>query len=59
MGWPKMGLVDMDSEERPAQPDDVGLDITLQNIVDSVEDDLLVIDGGYRIRFAQAGSIVC
>ncbi|MFC1992724.1 GAF domain-containing protein [Chloroflexota bacterium] len=30
------------------------LDITLQNVVDSVEDELLVIDSKYRIRFANS-----
>ncbi|MFC1892612.1 GAF domain-containing protein [Chloroflexota bacterium] len=31
---------------------DVGLETNLQDIVDSVEDDLLVVDCDYRIRFA-------
>ena len=31
-----------------------GLDITLQNIVDSVEDELLVIDSEYRVLFANS-----
>ncbi len=44
----------MDSGEKLAQPDDAGLDITLQNIVDSVEDELLVIDGDYRVKFANS-----
>ena len=33
---------------------DLGLDITLQNIVDGVEDELLVIDSEYRVRFANS-----
>lgn len=33
---------------------DLGLDITLQNIVDGVEDEILVIDSEYRVRFANA-----
>jgi len=32
----------------------VGLDITLQDIVDSVEDELLVIDSKYRVRFVNS-----
>ncbi|HJX69892.1 MAG TPA: GAF domain-containing protein, partial [Dehalococcoidia bacterium] len=44
----------MDSQEKPARPDDAGLDITLQDIVDSVEDELLVIDGDYRVKFANS-----
>ena len=31
-----------------------GLDITLQNIVDNLEDELLVIDSEYRVRFANS-----
>ena len=34
-----------------------GLDITLQDIVDSVEDELLVIDSEYRIRFANSAAL--
>jgi signal transduction histidine kinase len=35
---------------RPAE--NPGLDISLQDVVDGVEDELLVIDGDYRVRFA-------
>lgn len=31
---------------------DVGLDISLQDVLDDVEDELLVVDSEYRIRFA-------
>jgi signal transduction histidine kinase len=33
---------------------DAGSDITLQDIVDGVEDELLVIDSDYRVRFANS-----
>ena len=34
----------------------IGTDVTLQDIVDGVEDELLVIDRNYRIRFANAAA---
>ena len=33
---------------------DVGSDITLQDILDGMEDELLVIDSDYRVRFANS-----
>jgi len=33
---------------------DAGLDISLQDVVDAVEDELVVIDDKYRVRFANA-----
>jgi PAS domain S-box-containing protein len=45
----------MSSEETPIQPAGIsGLDITLRDLVDCIEDDLLVIDSEYRVRFANA-----
>ena len=46
----------MRKKETAIQPaaGDLGLDITLQNIVDGVEDELLVIDSEYRVRFANS-----
>ncbi len=34
-----------------------GLDISLQDVVDSVEDELLVIDSEYRVRFANSTAL--
>jgi len=45
----------MSSKEMPIQPSGIsGLDITRRDLVDCIEDDLLVIDSEYRIRFANA-----
>ncbi len=46
----------MSSKETVIQPTarSAGLDIALQDIVDSIEDELLVIDNKYRIRFANS-----
>ena len=45
----------MSSEERPAGPAaEAGSQIVLQDVVDSVEDELLVIDAEHRIRFANS-----
>ncbi len=44
-----MGTRDIVIQESSGQ---AGFDITLQDIADSMEDDLLVIDGEFRIRFA-------
>jgi len=33
---------------------DAGLDINLQNIIDAIEDELMVIDRDYRVRFANS-----
>ena len=40
--------------KRPEMPGtkDVGLKADLQDIIDAVEDELLVVDSGYRVRFA-------
>ncbi len=37
-------------------PEDPGLPITLRDVLDSVEDELLVIDSDYRIRLANAAA---
>ena len=45
----------MSGEETPVpRRTELGSQITLQDVVDSVEDELLVIDGEYRIRFANS-----
>jgi len=46
----------MQSEETGAQqtPGSADLDITLQDIADSLEDELLVVDDEYRVRFANS-----
>lgn len=45
----------MSSEDTPARRHtELGSQVTLQDVVDSVEDELLVIDGDYRIRFANS-----
>ena len=46
----------MSRKERAIQQDakNAVLDITLQDIVDGVEDELLVIDSQYRVRFANS-----
>ncbi len=36
--------------------ENAGLDMTLQDVVDSVEDELLVIDAEYRLRFANSAA---
>ena len=45
----------MSSKEIPIQPAGIsGLDITLLDLVDCIEDELLVVDSEYRVRFANA-----
>jgi PAS domain-containing protein len=45
----------MSSNGTPIQPAETpGLDITLQDLVNGIEDELLVIDSEYRVRFANA-----
>jgi len=49
----------MGSKERPTQHVAIGagLDITLQDIVDGVEDSLVVIDSEHRVRFANSAAL--
>ena len=44
----------MDEMATRRTAENASLDMTLQDIVDSVEDELLVIDGEYRVRFANS-----
>ncbi len=48
----------MHKKETAAQPatGNTGSDITLQDIVDGVEDELVVINSEYRVRFANSAA---
>jgi signal transduction histidine kinase len=49
----------MASERKPAQKTvtRAGLDISLQDILDGVEDDIVVVDSEHRIRFANSAAL--
>ena len=49
----------MTSKRKPAQKTvtRAGLDISLQDILDGVEDDIVVVDSEYRIRFANSAAL--
>jgi signal transduction histidine kinase len=49
----------MTSKRKPAQKTvkKAGLDISLQDILDGVEDDIVVVDSEYRIRFANSAEL--
>ena len=46
--------MDRDEETELRATENMGLDIALSDIADSVEDELLVIDREYRLRFANS-----
>ena len=49
----------MASKQKPTQKvvTRAGLDISLQDILDGVEDDIVVVDSEHRIRFANSAAL--